>query len=68
MEIFIGIIVGICIGRFIFSRKSIGTLRVRTDADGDAYLFLELERNKTNQIQKHKYVSLRVDLDSTPHN
>ena len=62
MEIVVAIIVGICIGRFIFSRKPIGTLRVRTDADGDTYLFLELERDKTDQIQKCKLISLRVDL------
>lgn len=59
----IGVIIGIVLGRQVFRRDVVGSLRVdRSDPDSGPYLFLELSHKGANVIYKKKYVVLKVNL------
>ena len=59
----IGVIIGIVLGRQVFRRDVVGSLRVdQSDPDSGPYLFLELSHKGANVIYKKKYLVLKVDL------
>lgn len=59
----IGIIVGMTLSRLIFGEKAVGSLRVDTsDPDSGPYLFLELNRNSTDEIYRKRYIRLKVEI------
>lgn len=58
-----GLLIGIGVSRFIFREKPIGSLRVDdSDPDSGPYLFLELNRDGTEEIYKKKHICLKVEL------
>ena len=71
--IFINIFVAIGISLLItlvehVRRPIVGTLKSIVDDDCKPYLILEIDSNEAHKLHKCQQISLRVDLDSTPHN
>ena len=57
----VGLIVGAIVSLLFLSSSKTGTLRVdESDIDGDAYLFLELDKPVNKSISK-KYVIFKVN-------
>lgn len=61
---FIGMIVGCVLTRFIFCKRSIGTLRIDTSDPNDGpYLFMELTKSMESFMYR-KWVVLKLSLES----
>lgn len=59
----IGILIGLLIERYIFSRKANWFASSRSfRSDSGPYLFLELDPGGANEIYKKQRVSLRVEI------
>lgn len=62
--LFIGILSGCFLSWCLHRRKTVGKLKINTDQSDDnepPYIFLEL--SKPNQLEKGKYVVLKVETE-----
>ena len=58
-----GLFVGGIAVYFAFTKNNLGVLKVdNSDKDSEPYLFMEINRNRANDIYSKKYIVLKVDL------